>query len=169
MEATGNSDAIANLLTPLVARVVVSNPSTTRAIAEARVKTDKVEARILVQLLRTFFDKLGPQRSAAITHVSADQADWIAEIVAERYPNAVQCDDAFHVVKLGTQVVDEVRRRVQQETLHRRSHKDDPLYKIRGLLHGVENVSSRQQTRLQTGLRRGDPHGEVDLAWQRYQ
>lgn len=33
LEATGNSDAIAMLLTPLVARVVVSNPSKTRAIA----------------------------------------------------------------------------------------------------------------------------------------
>jgi transposase len=39
LEATGNSDAIATLLTPLVARVVVSNPSKTRAIAEAKVKT----------------------------------------------------------------------------------------------------------------------------------
>src|SRR5438034_11537555 len=51
LEATGNSDAIAILLTPLVARVVVSNPSKTRAIAEAKVKTDKVDARILAQLL----------------------------------------------------------------------------------------------------------------------
>ena len=42
LEATGNSDAIANLLIPLVGRVVVSNPSKTRAIAEAKVKTDKV-------------------------------------------------------------------------------------------------------------------------------
>ncbi len=41
LEATGNSDAIANLLAPLVGRVVVSNPSKTRAIAEAKVKTDK--------------------------------------------------------------------------------------------------------------------------------
>jgi transposase len=44
LEATGNSDAIANLLTPIVGRVVVSNPSKTRAIAEAKVKTDKVVA-----------------------------------------------------------------------------------------------------------------------------
>ena len=35
LEATGNSDAIANLLIPIVGRVVVSNPSKTRAIAEA--------------------------------------------------------------------------------------------------------------------------------------
>jgi len=36
LEATGNSDAIATLLTPLVARVVVSNSSKTRAIALPR-------------------------------------------------------------------------------------------------------------------------------------
>jgi transposase len=55
LEATGNSDAIANLLMPLVGRVVVSNPSKTRAIAEAQVKTDKVDARILAQLLAADF------------------------------------------------------------------------------------------------------------------
>jgi transposase len=51
----GASDAIANLLIPLVGRVVVSNPSKTRVIAEAKVKTDKVDARILAQLLAADF------------------------------------------------------------------------------------------------------------------
>lgn len=60
--------------------------------------------------LRRFFDQLGPERSAAISHVSADQADWIAEIVAERCPDAVQCADPFHVVKWATEALDEVRR-----------------------------------------------------------
>ena len=60
--------------------------------------------------LRTFFDQLGPERSAAITHVSADQADWIAEIVTECCPTAVQCADPFHVVKWATEALDEVRR-----------------------------------------------------------
>lgn len=55
LEATTNSDAIATLLRPLVARVVVSNPRKTRAIAEAKVKTDKVDARILAQLLAADF------------------------------------------------------------------------------------------------------------------
>lgn len=55
LEATGNSDAIATLLAPLVGRVVVSNPTKTRAIAEAKVKTDKVDARILAQLLAADF------------------------------------------------------------------------------------------------------------------
>jgi transposase len=54
-EATGNSDAIAMLLVPLVRRVVVSNPRKTRAIAEAKVKTDKVDTRILAQLLAADF------------------------------------------------------------------------------------------------------------------
>ena len=55
LEATTNSDAIAVMLRPLVARVVVSNPRKTRAIAEAKVKTDKVDARILAQLLAADF------------------------------------------------------------------------------------------------------------------
>jgi transposase len=60
--------------------------------------------------LRMFFDELGSERSALITHVSADQAGWIAEVVAERCPDAVQCADPFHVVKWATEALDEVRR-----------------------------------------------------------
>jgi transposase len=55
LEAITNSDAIATMLRPLVRRVVVSNPRKTRAIAEAKVKTDKVDARILAQLLAVDF------------------------------------------------------------------------------------------------------------------
>lgn len=51
IEATCNTYAIAKLLEPRVARVVVSNPQKTRAIAEAKVKTDKVDAEVLAQLL----------------------------------------------------------------------------------------------------------------------
>jgi transposase len=51
IEATCNTQAIVRLLEPSVARVVVSNPRKTRAIAEAKVKTDKVDAEVLAQLL----------------------------------------------------------------------------------------------------------------------
>src|SRR5215210_4195688 len=44
LEATGNTWAIATLLASRAGRVVVSNPAKTRAIAEAKVKTDKVDA-----------------------------------------------------------------------------------------------------------------------------
>jgi transposase len=43
LEATGNTHAIARLLERRVARVIVANPAKTRAIAEAKVKTDKVD------------------------------------------------------------------------------------------------------------------------------
>ena len=59
--------------------------------------------------LATFFDKLGAERSAAITHVSADGATWIAAVVTERCPNAVRCDDPFHIVQWATAALDEVR------------------------------------------------------------
>ena len=51
LEATGNTWAIATLVASRAGRVVVSNPAKTRAIAEAKVKTDKVDAEILAQLL----------------------------------------------------------------------------------------------------------------------
>lgn len=50
LEATGNTAAIVRLLSPFVARVVIANPMQVKAIAHARVKTDKVDAKILAQL-----------------------------------------------------------------------------------------------------------------------
>ncbi len=52
LEVTTNAWAVADLLAPFVDRVVVSNPMKTKAIAEAKVKTDKVDAEVLAQLLR---------------------------------------------------------------------------------------------------------------------
>lgn len=57
-----------------------------------------------------FFDLLGPERSAQITHVSADGADFIDTIVARRCPQAVRVADPFHIVKWATEALDEVRR-----------------------------------------------------------
>jgi transposase len=51
LEATINTFAIARLLERSGAQVVISNPMKTRAIAEAKVKTDKVDAEVLAQLL----------------------------------------------------------------------------------------------------------------------
>jgi len=60
--------------------------------------------------VREFFDLLGEERCAQITHVSADGADFIDTIVADRCPNAVRVADPFHVVKWATDALDEVRR-----------------------------------------------------------
>jgi transposase len=62
--------------------------------------------------LHAFFDLLGEDRCAQITHVSADGAEWIAAVVAERCPAAVQAADPFHVVAWATEALDQVRRDV---------------------------------------------------------
>jgi transposase len=51
LEATGNALAIARLLQPGVARVVVATTKELRAISEAKVKTDRHDARTLARLL----------------------------------------------------------------------------------------------------------------------
>ena len=58
----------------------------------------------------SFFEALGPQRSALITHVSADGADFIDSVVVEHAPNAVRVADPFHVVSWATEALDELRR-----------------------------------------------------------
>lgn len=62
------------------------------------------------QTVGAFFDDLGQQRCAQLTHVSADAAEWIADVVARRCPQAVRCADPFHVVAWATEALDEVRR-----------------------------------------------------------
>jgi len=108
--------------------------------------------------------------TAAVEHAALDPFRGYANAIRDELPDAVAVLDAFHVVKLGTAVLDEVRRRVQQNTLGHRGHKDDPLYKIRGLLrHGLEHLSARQVARLETALDAGDPDWEVTIAWACYQ
>lgn len=55
LEATGNTAAIERLLRPFVGRVVIANPRMVRAIAYARVKTDKIDAITLARLQASGF------------------------------------------------------------------------------------------------------------------
>jgi hypothetical protein len=50
VEATGNAMAVVRVLTPYVARVIVANPTQVKAIAYARIKTDKIDAGVLAAL-----------------------------------------------------------------------------------------------------------------------
>jgi len=51
LEATGNALAIARILEPQVAEVVIAHPKQLRAISHAKIKTDKFDARLLAELL----------------------------------------------------------------------------------------------------------------------
>ena len=68
--------------------------------------------------------------------------------------------------RLANAALDEVRRRVQNETLGHRGRKEDPLYRIRRLLLVAhERLSERGWERVEEGLRRGDPDGSVGAAY----
>jgi transposase len=51
LEVTGGAEAIARILSPHVARVVVANTKKLRQISEAKQKTDRLDARRLAELL----------------------------------------------------------------------------------------------------------------------
>jgi len=55
VEATGNAMAVVRVLTPHVARVIVANPLQVKAIAHARIKTDKIDAGVLASLRAAAF------------------------------------------------------------------------------------------------------------------
>lgn len=65
--------------------------------------------------VRAFFDALGPQRSQALREVSADGAEWIHAVVAERAGNARVCLDSYHVVAWANKALDQVRRRLSTQ------------------------------------------------------
>jgi transposase len=112
----------------------------------------------------------GLEVTVTVEHAALDPFRGYANAIRDELPDAVAVLDAFHVVKLGSTALDEVRRRVQQHTLHRRGHKDDPLYRVRRtLMTGADHLTDQQHKRLEKYLPVGDPNGEVDLAWQAYQ
>ena len=81
-------------------------------------------------------------------------------------PDATQVADPFHLVKLANQRLDEVRCRVQNDTLGHRGRKDDPLYRCRRLLTKAdERLTDKGRAKLLGLLQAGDPRGEVRMAW----
>jgi transposase len=97
-----------------------------------------------------FLDLLGADRCKRIELVSCDMADWITRPVAERCPNAEVCLDAFHVVKLATDALDEIRREVWNEA--RRAGEIALAKDLKGarfaLWKNPENLTPRQQLKL---------------------
>jgi len=74
--------------------------------------------------VHAFFDALGPERTAQLTHLSADGAKWLADVIAVRAPHVVVCADPFHVVRWAMDALDEVRRHTWNEVrVHRGPNK----------------------------------------------
>jgi transposase len=101
-----------------------------------------------------------------VATVAIDPHQGYANGVRARLGHATLVVDPFHAVKLANATIDDVRRRVQQETLGHRGHKADPLYGIRRLLlQAKETLSDKGRARLEAGLAAGDPLDEVLDTW----
>jgi transposase len=122
---------------------------------------------------RTYADWLnsrGEAFTAGVGVATLDPFRGYANAVRDELEDAVAVLDAFHVVKLGLQAMEETRRRVQQEQLGHRGRKHDPLYQIRRPLRaGADKLTPRQLGRIEAGLAAGDPSWEVTIAWGCYQ
>ena len=102
----------------------------------------------------------------AVATVAIDLAESYRAGLSPLLDHAVRVADPFHVVRVANRCLDQVRRRVQNETLEHRGRKDDPLYRIRKLLlKGFERLDKRGSDRMLLGLRVGDPSDEVLGAW----
>ena len=60
----------------------------------------------------------------SVEYAALDPFRGYRNAIRDELPDTVAVLDAFHVVKLAGNALDEVRRRVQQATLGRRGHKD---------------------------------------------
>ena len=97
------------------------------------------------QVLQGFFDALGPERAAKLTHVSADGAEWIAETVAASAPNALRAMDPFHVVAWATEALDAERREAWNRA--RRQAADPELArKLKHSRHALEEPGGPDRT-----------------------
>lgn len=86
--------------------------------------------------------------------------------IDDQLDDAVAVLDAFHVVRLASTALDQVRRRVQQDTLDHRGRSGDPLYGIRNMLRaGAEGLTDKQWTRFEKAIGADEAHLEVWLAW----
>jgi transposase len=103
---------------------------------------------------------------AAIRTASLDPFRGYATALTGHLPAATRVLDPFHVVKLILLAVDQVRRRVQQDTTGHRGHAGDPLYRARRILRRrFDRLTDRQLLRLKEALTVGDTGEEITAAW----
>jgi transposase len=109
--------------------------------------------------LGRFFDALGAERAAEITHVSADMGPWVHKALAASLPHAVTCIDPFHVVALATAALDDVRRDVWNQA--RRAGDKDGARWLKGarwaLWKNPERLTDPQGAKLELIKRTNEP------------
>jgi len=125
---------------------------------------DVIEGRSR-DVLKAWFDDRGDEWCARIALATLDPAAGYRAALIDHLPNATLVVDHFHGIKLANNAIDDVRRRVQNDTLGHRGHKADPLYRARRvLLTGFERLSEDRVAWMFDMLAAGDPDGEVAAA-----
>src|SRR5699024_3348911 len=83
---------------------------------------------------RDWLNERGDEFRQRVEIATLDPFQGYKNAIDDQLEDATCVLDAFHVVKLAGAAVDDVRRRVQQETLGHRGRKGEPLYGIRHVL-----------------------------------
>jgi transposase len=95
-----------------------------------------------------------------------DMSSTYAAVYSVMLPKARQVVDSFHTIALANRALDDIRRRVQLQTLGHRGRRDDPLFRARRvLLMGEERLDEKATERLESLLELGDPNAEVAIAY----
>ncbi|WP_404353146.1 ISL3 family transposase [Phycicoccus jejuensis] len=115
---------------------------------------------------KTWLTERGAAFRANVEIATLDPFHGYKNAIDDQLQDARSVLDAFHVVKLATQVVDDVRRRVQQDTTGHRGRRGDPLYRVRNILRaGEDRLTDRQRARLQAAFTAREEHLEVEVAY----
>ena len=138
-----------------------------------RDKQGCVQARLLDLVLgrsgevyKSWLQGRGDAFRKGIKVATLDPFHGYKNAIDDQLTDAAVVVDAFHIVKLGTAAIDDVRRRIQQEIHGHRGRKNDPLYRIRNILRaGQENLTDRQRSRLDAAFAADERHVEVEVAW----
>lgn len=140
-EATGNALAIARIIEPHVAEVVLAHAKQVRAISHARVKTDKVDARVLADLLAA---DLIPA-----VWIGDERVRMLRRLVSRRRG----------LVKRRTQVKNEISA-VLQRNLKGRPPASDPFGRKGRAWLAAEDLPTDERLTVDAGLRQLDFLGE---------
>ena len=116
-------------------------------------------------VFKTWLGEQDEQWKHGIEVVAMDGFTGFKTATVEELPQAVEVLDPFHVVKLGSEALDQARQRIQREQYGRRGRKNDPLYKCRRTLTtGLSLVTENQKQRVEQ-LFKVPEHEPVQLVW----
>ena len=125
---------------------------------------DVIEGRSR-DVLDGWLTERGEEWCDRIELATLDPAAGYRLALVENLPNATLVVDHFHAIKLANKGIDDVRRRVQNDTLGHRGRKGDPLYRGRRVfLTAMNRLSDDRIAWMLDLLDAGDPDGEVAAA-----